>query len=179
MINRDDGGLSAESSCGWDVFLTITLRDRSAELLTRYVDCLRDAYATAQRRRPFETVAVCVLPDHFHVVWALPEGDADYSSRVSHLKGRFVRLIEERGFVVERNAEGDEVTNVWQSRFWEHTVRDERDLQNHVDYVHFNPVKHKFATCASDWPHSSIHRYIKRGEMAVDWASDVVIDCGE
>ncbi len=164
---------------GGTYFLTITLRDRSSDLLARYIDCLRDAYATAQRRRPFETVAVCILPDHFHAVWTLPEGDADYSSRASHLKGRFVRLIEARGFIVTRNAAGDEVTNVWQSRFWEHTIRDERDLQNHVDYAHFNPVKHGLAVRASDWPHSSIHRYIERGELSVDWASDVEVECGE
>jgi len=62
--------------------------------------------------------------------------------------------------------------NVWQRRFWEHTLRDERDLQAHVDYIHYNPVKHGLVTRVGDWPYSSFHRFVRMGWLDADWAGD-------
>src|SRR3546814_5629307 len=61
----------------------------------------------------------------------------------------------------------------WQARFWEHTIRDERDLQAHVDYVHVNPLKHGLVTRVVDWPYSSFHRHVRQGLAAADWAGKV------
>jgi putative transposase len=65
---------------------------------------------------------------------------------------------------------------IWQRRFWEHTIRDERDLANHVNYIHFNPVKHGHVSRAADWAHSSFHRYVRDGVLAADWSSDPMLD---
>jgi putative transposase len=62
---------------------------------------------------------------------------------------------------------------LWQRRYWEHTIRDDSDLARHVDYIHFNPVKHGYVTQVRDWPHSSFHRYVTRGVLAADWGGDV------
>jgi putative transposase len=59
--------------------------------------------------------------------------------------------------------------SLWQRRFWEHTIRDETDLQRHVDYVHFNAVKHGLAEEVKAWPYSSFHRYVRLGWLAADW----------
>ena len=68
---------------------------------------------------------------------------------------------------------------IWQRRFYEHIIRDERDLQNHIDYIHINPVKHGYVERAQDWPHSSFHRYVHEGKLPIDWAGGEVEIDGE
>jgi len=86
------------------------------------------------------------------------------------IKARFSRELSAAGAAVQKNAKGE--YNVWQRRFWEHTVRDERDLQAHVDYIHYNPVKHGLVTRVSDWRYSSFHRFVRMGWLSADWADD-------
>jgi putative transposase len=95
-----------------------------------------------------------LLPDHLHCLWTLPDGDADFSRRWSVIK----RLTTQ--------ACG---SPIWQPRFWEHAIRDERDLHRHLDYVHGNPVKHGLVQRAADWPYSSFHRYLRNGAYPEDW----------
>jgi putative transposase len=113
-----------------------------------------------------------VLPDHMHAIWVLPDGDADNATRWGAIKSRFSRSIPKHESInALRRARRER--GIWQRRFWEHTIRDERDLVNHIDYVHINPVKHGYASRASDWPHSSIHRYIADGTVTRDWAAEI------
>jgi putative transposase len=152
-------------------FFTVVLADRTSRLLYDEVERLRSAYRTVQQRRPFETVAICVLPDHIHALWALPERDADFSSRWSLIKAGFSRGIEAmpRSECKIRKRE----KGIWQRRYWEHALRDDADLARHINYVHFNPVKHGHVSRAADWPHSSFHRYVERGWLASDWRGDI------
>ena len=62
---------------------------------------------------------------------------------------------------------------IWQRRYWEHAIRNDADFERHVNYIHFNPVKHGLVTRVADWPHSSFHRYVAQGILAADWAGDV------
>ena len=153
---------------GGTYFFTLTLRDRSSRLLVEYVDVLREAFRAARQRHPFTIEAMVVLPEHLHMVMTLPPDDAAYDSRIRFIKSRFSRRMAQSGAPVQRNARGE--YDLWQRRYWEHTIRDDEDMQRHVDYIHFNPVKHGHAMRAADWPHSSIHRYIRVGWMNVDWA---------
>jgi putative transposase len=152
-------------------FFTVVLADRSSDLLTREIDRLRQTYRTVQQRRPFETIAVCVLPDHLHALWALPEHDSDFASRWSLIKSGFSRGIEARSRSQSQTSKREK--GIWQRRYWEHAVRNEADLERHVDYIHFNPVKHGHVTRVADWPHSSFHRFVERGLLAVDWGGDM------
>jgi putative transposase len=155
---------------GSTYFFTVNLADRSGHLLAEKVDDLRFAVRTVKERHPFEIVAWVVLPDHLHAVWALPPGDADFPMRWALIKAGFSRRIERTETIgASRLRKGER--GIWQRRFWEHRIRDESDLARHVDYVHINPVKHGHAARASDWPYSSIHRYIRNGDMAIDWAA--------
>lgn len=153
---------------GGTYFFTVTLRDRSAGLLVEHIDFLRLAYRAVQQDHPFETVAIVILPEHIHAIWTLPEGDADYSGRWRSIKAKFSRALARAG-KAHRCEESKEL-DVWQRRFWEHTIRDEDDLCRHMDYVHFNPVKHGHVHAVVDWPHSSFHRYVARGLLPADWA---------
>jgi putative transposase len=62
---------------------------------------------------------------------------------------------------------------IWQRRYWEHVIRNDADLERHVDYIHYNPVKHGHVTRVVDWPYSSFHRYVERGLLAADWGGDI------
>jgi putative transposase len=151
-------------------FFTVVLAQRPSDLLFNEIDRLRRVYQAVRQRRPFETVAICVLPDHIHAVWELPEGDADFSTRWSLIKSGFSRGLAQQRSTSKliRREKG-----IWQRRYWEHAIRNDADLERHVDYIHFNPVKHGHVTRVSDWPHSSFHRYVERGLLTVDWGGDL------
>jgi putative transposase len=153
-------------------FFTVTLADRSSDLLVRHIDRLRRMYMSAQQSNPFETIAICVLPDHLHAIWGLPDGDSNFSLRWSLIKSGFSRgLPGEMPRTASKAARRER--GIWQRRYWEHAVRDDRDLERHVDYIHFNPVKHGYVTKVADWPHSTFHRYVAKGMLPVDWGGDI------
>src|SRR5690348_3070912 len=157
---------------GGTFFFTVTLADRSSDLLVRHVDHLRYAYQAAQKLYPFETVAICVLPDHMHAVWTLPAEDANFPLRWSLIKSKFSRALPGKmGRAASKVAKREK--GLWQRRYWEHAIRDEADLARHVDYIHFNPVKHGYVARVADWPHSSFHRFVERGWLDVDWGGDL------
>jgi len=152
-------------------FFTVVLADRSSTLLTKEIDRLRSAYRAVCERRPFETIAVCVLPDHIHALWALPEHDGDFASRWNLIKGGFSRGLEARPRSPSQVLKREK--GIWQRRYWEHAIRDDADLARHVDYIHFNPVKLGHVTRVVDWPYSSFHRFVERGWLVADWGGDV------
>ncbi len=156
---------------GGTYFFTVTLDDRTSSALVEHVGALRAAFRTARQERPFKIDAIVVLPDHLHAIWTLPVDDADFSSRWKRIKASFTRRLVVAGVPVARHSNGEYA--LWQRRFWEHTIRDERDFERHIDYVHFNPVKHGLVSRVGDWPHSSFHRYVRQGLLPSDWAGDV------
>jgi putative transposase len=152
-------------------FFTVALADRSSSLLVDEIDRLRKAYRAVQQHRPFETIAICILPDHIHAIWALQEDDQDFAIRWNLIKGGFSRGIEAQPRSPSKVSKREK--GVWQRRYWEHAIRGDADLERHVDYIHFNPVKHGRVTCVVDWPHSSFHRFVERGVLASDWGGDL------
>ena len=155
---------------GGTYFFTLTLAGRRTDLLVRHVDRLRSVYRSVQERRPFTTVAICILHDHLHAIWSLPDGDADFATRWSVIKSGFSRALPAATRSSSKIAKREK--GIWQRRYWEHLIRDDADLARHVDYIHFNPVKHGFVTRVSDWPHSSFHQHVERGALPVDWGGD-------
>ncbi len=108
--------------------------------------------------------AIVVLPDHLHAVMTMPQDDADFSGRWRRIKALFARSLG---------------VSPWQSRFWEHTIRDEGDFARHVDYIHYNPVKHGLVPAVVEWPHSSFHRYVRAGILSADWGGSTAADEGQ
>ena len=161
-------------------FFTVNLADRQSALLTECIADLRHAIRRIKHAHPFRIDAWVVLPDHLHMIWTLPSGDADFASRWMLIKATFSRAIpagEKRS--ASRIAKGER--GIWQRRYWEHLIRDEDDLARHVDYIHINPVKHGLATRAADWLHSSIRRHVRLGMINADWAGVIAVggDFGE
>ena len=154
---------------GGTYFFTVTLADRRSRILTERIDDLRAAFRIVRRERSFQIEAIVVMPDHLHTVWTLPENDIDYPTRWRAIKSQFTRRIRTQGVPLQANSKGEYA--LWQRRYWEHTIRDEDDLQRHMDYIHYNPVKHGLVSHVTDWPYSSFHRYVRRGWLSLDWAA--------
>jgi putative transposase len=160
---------------GGTYFFTLALNDRRSDLLVREVALLRAAVTRVRALHPFRIEAWVVLPEHIHAMWTLPAGDADYSLRWGLIKRGFsARVAVGAGRSASMVAKGER--GIWQRRFWEHTVLDEADFARHVDYVHFNPVKHGLVERASAWPFSSFRRAMARGNYPDDWGCGEAID---
>ena len=125
---------------GGTFFFTATTADRRSSVLTEHIAALRAAVVATRREHPFTIDAVVALPDHIHIIMTLPDGDSDFANRWSLIKRRFTTAVLKAGTPVPRHRNGEYA--LWQRRFWEHTIRDDRDCERHVDYIHFNPVKH-------------------------------------
>lgn len=149
-------------------FFTVNLADRRSRLLVERIDALRDAFRRVREAHPFHVDAIVVLTDHLHAVWTLPESDADFAMRWRLIKTRFSRAMP-IGEAVSVSRAAKRERGIWQRRYWEHRIRDEDDLRSHVDYMHYNPVKHGHVERVADWPHSSFHRFVERRWLPRDW----------
>jgi putative transposase len=156
---------------GGRFFFTLTLADRRSTALVDHVATLRAAFRVTRQERPFAIDAIVVLPDHLHAILTLPADDADFPARWRRIKEYFSARLLHSGTNLKRHANGE--LALWQRRYWEHTIRDDDDFSRHVDYIHYNPVKHRLVRRVRDWPHSSFHLYVRRGVLPQDWAGDV------
>ena len=132
----------------------------------------RAAVDKVRRRRPFEIEAEVILPDHVHMLWTMPTGDADYATRIRLVKTSFTKSLGLIGSVANKSRAQKGEREVWQRRYWEHTIRDERDFQMRLDYIHYNPVKHGIVSRAADWPHSTFQAWVKKGAYDPWWGGD-------
>lgn len=152
-------------------FFTVNLADReNNSFLVDHIDVLRRTFKAVQTSHPFVMDAIVVLPEHLHCIWRLPQGDKRFDLRWGMIKAAF-----SRSFAIEECVSATRLRRrergIWQRRYWEHAIRDEQDWRNHVDYIHYNPVKHGHVMRARDWPHSSFHKYMNKGMYPDDWVS--------
>ncbi len=135
------------------------------------IDCLRAAFRAVKVKHPFRIDAIVIMPDHLHCIWTLPTEDVDHS-----LRWRLIKTWVTKHWPAPlpvpadqaRRARGEQA--LWQHRYREHVIRDEEDFSRHVDYIHYNPVKHGYVAMAADWPYSSFLRFVEFGLYPRDWA---------
>lgn len=159
---------------GGTYFFTV-VTDRRQRIFSsgRARTLLGNALRACQQSHPFEVRAIVLLPDHLHTIWCLPPGDANYSARWQWIKTQFTQNWLAGGGTESDISGGrlrDGRRGVWQPKFWEHTIEDEDDFDSHFDYIHYNPVKHGYATCPADWEWSSFHRWVREGVYDANWA---------
>ncbi len=142
-------------------FFTVTLKNRQSDLLVKHIDLIQNAIRDVKSTMTFKTIATVILPDHIHALWQLPIHDSDYSGRWRSIKSQFTFSLNKIGYQLIRDKRGEYC--LWQRRFWEHTIRNDEDLQNHINYIHYNPVKHGLVKRVVDWPYSTFHHYVKKG----------------
>jgi putative transposase len=141
-------------------------------------DPVREAIRSAIERTridwPFVIDAWILMPDHLHCLWTLPDGDADFSTRWNLIKRRTSKALKLSYYRPEWMSESKSAhreLTFWQRRYWEHRIRDDRDFEQHADYIHYNPVKHRLVPTPADWKYSSFHRYVRNGIYTPDWGS--------
>ena len=159
---------------GGTFFFTLVTQDRRPFLATDVArPLLRAAIADMRRERPFVLLAIVLLADHLHLMLELPAGDADFATRLAAIKARFTRAHLAAGggegrVTADRAAHGGR--GVWQPRYFEHLIRDEDDRGRHLDYLHYNPVKHDVSTCPHAYAHSTFQKWVDRGAYEPNWA---------
>ena len=162
----------AQTAGGSYFFTVVAYRRRPILTHPESRRILREAIAQVRREYPFEIDAWVLLPEHIHCIWTLPPGDKDFSKRWGLIKAIFSRqtldLFHREEWVNESKEKHHEST-LWQRRFWEHQIRDPEDSSRHVDYIHWNPVRHRQDSRVSDWPYSTFHRYVEQGIYPPDW----------
>ncbi len=158
---------------GGTFFFTVVTENRAPIFESEFArKLLGDVMRECAITRPFETDAIVLLHDHLHAMSTLPPGDADYSTRWAFIKANFTRrwLVAggpEQPITGSRTSTGRR--GVWQRRFWEHQIVDDRDYHEHLNYLHYNPVKHGYATCPHAWRHSSFEKWVRKKDYEEDW----------
>lgn len=163
------------SLAGGTYFFTVVTHRRQTILCDDTMrSALRAAIESVRSTRPFTIDAWVLLPDHLHCIWTLPEGDADFSTRWMMIK-RKVSLAcaadYRRSDLLTASKQKHRESTIWQRRFWEHQIRDDDDFAHHMNYLHFNPVKHGLVSKVMDWPYSSFHRLVEQGRYTKDWGT--------
>ena len=160
---------------GGSFFFTVVTQTRRPILCSPHArSCLRDSITSTRAQWPFEVEAFVLLPDHLHCIWTLPHGDSDFSIRWANIKRRFSkqwRELDRPQAELSRSQRKHREAGIWQRRFWEHVIRDQDDFNQHVDYIHFNPVKHGLVARPIDRPYSSLHRFVATGLCDSNWGS--------
>ncbi|HEB86371.1 MAG TPA: transposase [Gammaproteobacteria bacterium] len=157
---------------GGSYFFTLVTHQRQPLLsIPENIDRLRTAFKREKQKHPFTIDAIVILPEHLHTIWTLPDDDMDYSTRWGRIKRYFstgcvgVRQVQS----VSRKNKRERA--VWQRRFWEHTIRDENDWRRHMDYIHYNPVKHGHARSPGEWPYSSFRQCVQKEWYPANWGA--------
>ena len=148
------------------VFVTLVTYHRRPWLLP-HVAQISASMHRARARHPFRHLAHVVLPDHLH--WLFEAGDANFSAVVAAFKRDVSWALKSAGVPGP----------LWQNRFYDHLIRDDADLHRHLDYIHFNPVKHGHCQLPGDWPHSSFAAWQTRGAYPADWGSVEPVGIGD
>ena len=158
---------------GATYFFTIVTYQRRPWLCTEIArQTLRESINKVRKKYPFSIDALVLLPDHIHCIWTLPPGDGDYATRLRLIKDFVTKNCgDDLGIdaKITRSRQKRKERNLWQRRFWEHMIRDEKDFANHCDYIHYNPVKHGLCKTPREWQFSSVHRFVAQGLYAPDW----------
>jgi putative transposase len=171
--------IRAKSPGGTFFFTVVTHRRRGILTFSKSRELLREVVRGVQRAYPFSIDAWVLLPNHLHCLWTLPEGDGDFSKRWALIKLGFSKKashLRTRDNDLSAPRQARHESPIWQKRFWEHQIRDDADLSRHLDYIHFNPVKHGLVTRVQEWPFSTFHRFVKEGLYPKSWG-EVVTFC--
>ena len=158
------------------VHIIITSYERKPVFIDN-IDILRTAFRNVQKLYKFEIVAICILPEHIHLILH-PENINNYPKIISSIKHYFSRNVGQVcptddlkiGYKNKREK------GIFQRRYWEHTIKDEEELNNQINYIHYNPVKHGLVNNVKDWLYSSFHKFVKLGLYENNWGAEKDIE---
>lgn len=146
---------------GATYFFTVVTHNRKKIFNdSKNIDLLKKAISYTKAKHPFDIDALVVMPDHLHCLWTMPPDDDNYPTRWRLIKSYFSKNCG-----LEKP--------IWQNRYWEHTIRDEKDMNLHMDYIHFNPVKHKLVNHVKNWKYSTFHYCVALGFYPENWGNQI------
>lgn len=148
---------------GSTFFITSVTYNRRP-ILVQNIDLFENALTRSREKQGINTIAWVVLPDHIHIVMEV--GKNNLSQVTKYLKESFAFWY--------RSRLGTKSRRVWQHRFWDHVIRNQEDLNRHIDYIHYNPVKHGLCRSPAKYSESSFGIYLERGVYDADWGVDEV-----
>lgn len=167
---------------GGTYFFTVVTHNRRQFLCEpENIELLRNAFRSVMQRHPFTLDAIVILPEHLHCIWTLPDGEDNFSTRWRLIKDHFSRKCSPQYWGESSTSrQKKQEKAIWQRRFWEHHIQDEDDYIHHVEYIHYNPVKHGLVQYAKEWEYSSFERYVRSGIYNLDWGAgaEIVFDVG-
>lgn len=153
------------------VFATIVTHNRN-NILTDNIDLLRNCIKETKNNFIFDVFCIVILPDHFHMILK-PQKIDEFSVIIGSIKRRFTKAIDEqfKDADISMSKLKRKEKGVWQRRFYEHIIRDEKDLHAHLDYIHYNPVKHGYVKNVQEWSFSSFEKFVQSGNYTENWGT--------
>jgi len=146
------------------LFITIVTNKRK-KILIKNIDLLRKSFKECKKKYNFDIFSIVIIPDHIHMI-IKPENINEYPQIIGLIKIYFTKNSN-----IKYEINNTREANVWQRRFWEHTIKDEKDLYKHLDYIHFNPIKHGYVNKPKEWQYSSFNKFVKLGYYEMDWCN--------
>ena len=153
------------------IFITIVTSKRR-NILIKNIELLKFSIKNAHKYYNFEIYAICVMKDHVHLL-IKPNNINEYSKIILLIKRTFSKKIDINTILDYKQSDSNikrKERDIWQRRFWEHTIRNEEDLYRHIDYIHYNPMKH-YQITPRDWKYSTFNNFVKNGYYETDWCN--------
>ena len=153
------------------IFITVATYKRN-KILIKNIEKLKESIKKAKIIYEFEIYAMVILPDHFHTILK-PENVREYSKIMGSIKSSFTKSIsgEDIDKAISQSRIKRREKGVWQRRFYEHTIRNQEELNSLLDYIHYNPVKYGYVNSVKEWLFSSFHRFVKQGFYDINWGN--------
>ena len=148
------------------LFLTVVTFNR-CPILISHIDLLKESFHQSQQFFDYQIIGLVILPEHFHII-IKPKINHEYPRIMMSIKYHFSKNFKPSEILIDSYIKKRE-KGVWQRRYWEHTIRNQDDLNRHLDYIHYNPVKHKLVSAVEDWKYSTFFEYLKRGYYEPHW----------
>lgn len=145
------------------LFITVVTKGRKNILISN-IQFLKEAFSKTKQKYSFEIIAIVVNQDHFHMI-IKPENINEYPKIIGTIKRTFTKISNIQ-YSLNKNGESD----IWQRRYWEHTIMSEEDLYRHIDYIHYNSMKH-YNIAPKDWTYSSFNKFVKNGYYDINWCN--------
>jgi putative transposase len=151
---------------GQPVFITaVTYKRRRIFNNPQTILVLLETMDAVKLLRPYEMLAYVIIPDHIHLLIKTPEESPNFSPIISSIKRNFIRNYR-------RSIDGIDQSPIWQARFWDHVIKDDNDFEKHLDYIHWNPVKHGYVNDPVQWKWSTFSNWFEDGFYDEAWGTD-------
>ena len=153
------------------VFITFVTYERQ-EILISNIDLLKDSIKQTKQIFKFEIIAICILKNHIHLL-IKPEDINTYPLIIKSIKRNFSTKFDTtqiENYTESKSRKNKNEKSIWQRRYWEHTIIDENDLHKHIDYIHYNPMKH-YNIAPKDWIYSSFRKFVQNKYYDENWCN--------